>query len=110
MNVQRLKFKGSQELNVQRFKVKGLEDNIQPSNLQSATQAHLQPGTPWIWIRTEVVEEDWVAIRIADKGIGITQELSFYTLDHCQCQYEVELTLKRKDCSISCNLCCNSSR
>ena len=59
---------GSQEL-----KVEGLEDNIQSANLQ--------PATPWIQIRTEVVEEDWVAIRIADNGIGITEELSSKMFD-----------------------------
>ncbi len=72
-NVERLKVEGSQELKVERLKVKGIENNVQ--------SAKLQPATPWIRIRTEVVEEDWVAICIADNGIGITEELSSKMFD-----------------------------
>ena len=58
---------------LEELKFEGLEDNIQSVNLQ--------PATPWIRIRTEVVEDDWVVIRIADNGIGITQELSSKMFD-----------------------------
>jgi len=57
--------------------VEGSEDNVQPSNLQ--------PATPCIRIRTEVgrpgesglsrESQDWVTIRIADNGPGMTQEV-----------------------------------
>ncbi len=36
---------------------------------------------PWIRIRTEVVEGDWVAIHIADNGLGIRKELSSKLFD-----------------------------
>jgi signal transduction histidine kinase len=65
--------------------VEGSEDNVQPSNLQPATQTNLQPATPCIRIRTEVgrpgdsglsrESQDWVTIRIADNGPGMTQEV-----------------------------------
>ncbi len=58
---------------LEQLKVEGLEDNIQPINLQ--------PATPWIRIRTDVVEDNWVVIRIADNGIGITEELSSKMFD-----------------------------
>jgi PAS domain S-box-containing protein len=47
--------------------------NLQPSNLQPSNlqPSNLQPSTPCIRIRTEVVEQKWVVIRIADNGIGI---------------------------------------
>jgi hypothetical protein len=36
---------------------------------------------PWIRIRTQVVEGDWVAIHIADNGLGIRKELSSKLFD-----------------------------
>ncbi|HEY9606649.1 MAG TPA: ATP-binding protein [Allocoleopsis sp.] len=32
------------------------------------------PSSPWIRIRTEKIEGEWLAIRIANNGIGITEE------------------------------------
>jgi signal transduction histidine kinase len=62
-----------EELNVGRLKVESSEDNLQPAtqtNLQPAT-LH-QPTTPCIRIRTEVSDQNWVAIRIVDNGSGIS--------------------------------------
>lgn len=36
---------------------------------------------PWIRICTEIVDEDWVAIRIIDNGIGITKDQSCKLFD-----------------------------
>ncbi len=87
--VKRLKVKGSEDkLKVGRLKVEGSEDELNvaklkvegstPTNLQSA---NLQPATPWIRIRTEVIEGNWVAIHIADNGLGMTQEQSCKLFD-----------------------------
>ena len=35
---------------------------------------HRELTTPWIRIHTEIVAENWVLIRIADNGLGITKE------------------------------------
>jgi PAS domain S-box-containing protein len=59
-------------LKVSKLKVESWEDNPQPSNLQPS---NLQPSTPCIRIHTEVVEHKWVAIRIADNGLGIKSEV-----------------------------------
>ncbi len=50
-----------------------LEDRVQPTKLQ--------PTTPWIRIRTEVLKRDWVAIRIANNGPSITEEVSSKLFD-----------------------------
>lgn len=51
-------------------------------NLQYAKYQHsnlptfnLQPATFWIRISTEVIDENWVKISIADNGIGINKEV-----------------------------------
>ncbi len=36
---------------------------------------------PWIRIRTELLERDWVVIRIADNGLGMTKEQSCKLFD-----------------------------
>jgi two-component system, NtrC family, sensor kinase len=36
---------------------------------------------PWIRIRTQVIEKDWVAIHIADNGLGMTKEQSTKLFD-----------------------------
>lgn len=36
---------------------------------------------PWIRIRTKVIEKDWVAIHIADNGLGMTKEQSTKLFD-----------------------------
>jgi signal transduction histidine kinase len=38
-------------------------------------------GLPWIRIRTEMVEEEWVVIRISDNGLGITKDQSCKLFD-----------------------------
>jgi signal transduction histidine kinase len=38
-------------------------------------------GLPWIRIRTELVEEEWVVIRISDNGLGITKDQSCKLFD-----------------------------
>lgn len=53
-------------LKVDKLKVESWADNLQPSNLQLSTLC--------IRIHTEVVEPNWVVIRIADNGPGITAE------------------------------------
>ncbi|HEY9726516.1 MAG TPA: ATP-binding protein [Chroococcales cyanobacterium] len=39
------------------------------------------PSSPWIRIRTEQIEADWLAIRIANNGTGITEEHSSKLFD-----------------------------
>ncbi|HEY9743370.1 MAG TPA: ATP-binding protein [Coleofasciculaceae cyanobacterium] len=62
-----------EELKVERLKLEGSEDNLQPSNLQSAT--------PCIWIRTEVSGQNSVVIRIADNGSGIASTIKHQIFD-----------------------------
>jgi signal transduction histidine kinase len=62
-----------EELKVERLKLEGSEDNLQPSNLQSAT--------PCIWIRTEVSGQNSVVIRIADNGSGIGSTIKHQIFD-----------------------------
>ena len=54
-------------LKVSKLKVESWEDNHQPSNLQ--------PSTPCIRIHTEVVDQNWMVIRIADNGSGIKADV-----------------------------------
>ncbi len=91
-----------EELNVGRLKVESSEDNLQPanlqpatqtnlqpatqtnlqpSNLQPATQTNLQPATPYIRIRTEVLDNQQIAIRIADNGPGMTEQVKVRLFD-----------------------------
>ncbi|HEY9612632.1 ATP-binding protein [Allocoleopsis sp.] len=51
---------------LEEFKVERLVNNGQST--------HRELTTPWIRIHTEVVAENWVLIRIADNGLGITKE------------------------------------
>ena len=37
--------------------------------------SHLQPATSWIRIRTEVVDQNSVVVRIADNGLGIKADV-----------------------------------
>ncbi|HEY9608872.1 PAS domain S-box protein [Allocoleopsis sp.] len=73
---------GSQELNVENSKQ---SSNFQPSNLQPLTLSNLQPSTPCLRISTEVLSNGEVAIRIADNGLGMTEQVKgrifdpFYT-------------------------------
>ncbi len=60
-------------LNVSKLNVEHWEDNLQLSNLQ--------PSTPCIRIRTEVVEQKWLVIRIADNGLGIKPEVQSRIFD-----------------------------
>jgi signal transduction histidine kinase len=53
----------SEELKVRSLQVDGWEDHQQPGNLQ--------PVTPCIRIRTSVLNQNWVVIRIGDNGTGI---------------------------------------
>ncbi len=62
-----------EEVKVERLKLEGSEDNLQPSNLQSAT--------PCIWIRTEVSGQNSVVIRIADNGSGIGSTIKHQIFD-----------------------------
>ena len=62
-----------EELKVEKLKLEGSEDNLQPSNLQSAT--------PCIWIRTEVSGQNSVVIRIADNGSGIGSTIKHQIFD-----------------------------
>lgn len=65
------------ELKVERLKVEG---SNQPSNVQT-----FQPSNPTIWIRTETSQESTsnpeVVIRIADNGIGMTEEIRSRAFD-----------------------------
>lgn len=69
-----------EELNVESSQP---SSNLQTFNLQAATP--MQPVTPYIQITTEVLNNREVAIRIADNGPGITQQVKgkifdpFYT-------------------------------
>ncbi|HEY9608750.1 PAS domain S-box protein [Allocoleopsis sp.] len=73
-----------EELNVERLKGEGSKQssNLQLSNLQLS---NLQPSIPCIRISTEVLSNGEVAIRIADNGPGITEQVKgrifdpFYT-------------------------------
>ena len=65
--LEELKVQSCQELKVQGLKVEGWEDNLQP--------AKEQPATPWIRIRTEAIADRAIAVRIADNGPGMTQEV-----------------------------------
>jgi signal transduction histidine kinase len=71
-----------EELNVEMLKVEGSQPS---SNFQPATLSSLQPSTPCIRISTEVLNNDEVAIRIADNGLGMTEQVKgrifdpFYT-------------------------------
>jgi PAS domain S-box-containing protein len=56
-----------EELKVSKLKVESWEDNLQPCNLQ--------PSTRCIRIHTEVVDQNWVVIRIADNGSGIKTDV-----------------------------------
>lgn len=65
----RLNVEGSEELKVERLKV-------ERSNQSSKEQpANLQPATPKIWIRTEVIDRNRVVIKIKDNGPGMTKEV-----------------------------------
>ena len=71
------------ELNVERLKVESSEQssNFQPSNLQPATLSTLQRATPLIRIRTEVLNNQQVVIRIADNGSGMTEHVKARLFD-----------------------------
>jgi signal transduction histidine kinase len=93
LKVERLNVESSHELKVERLNVESSQpsSNLQPSNLQPstlmqpATLSSLQPSTPCIRISTEVLNNDEVAIRIADNGLGMTEQVKgrifdpFYT-------------------------------
>src|ERR671933_615503 len=51
---------------LEEFKVERLVNN--------GLSTHRDLTTPWIRIHTEIVAENWVLIRIADNGLGITKE------------------------------------
>ncbi|MCA1994210.1 MAG: HAMP domain-containing protein, partial [Coleofasciculus sp. S288] len=60
-----------EEMKVKRLQVEGSEgDNVEAweDNLQ---QAKLPPVTPCIRIRTDLFNQNWVVIRMADNGLGI---------------------------------------
>ncbi len=81
LKVGRLNVEGSEELKVARLNVKGSQKNLQPANLQPATETNLQPVTPIIRIRTEVGEGNTVIIRIADNGPGIPPQMQQQIFD-----------------------------
>ena len=61
-------FEGDAELKVNRLNVEGLtKTHLEPVNLQSAI--------PCIRIHTELVEKNWVVIRISDNGCGMSKEV-----------------------------------
>jgi signal transduction histidine kinase len=70
-----------EELNVGRLNVEGCLANLQPTNLQPATQPNLQPATPCIRISTEVLNNHQVVIRIADNGTGMTEQVKARLFD-----------------------------
>jgi signal transduction histidine kinase len=72
-----------EELNVKRLNVESGDSNVDNASisLNNRQPVNLQSATPWIRIRTQLVEGDWVTIRIADNGIGITQNLSSKLFD-----------------------------
>ena len=72
-----------EELNVERLKVESSEQssNFQPSNRQPATLSTLQRATPLIRIRTEVLNNQQVVIRIADNGSGMTEHVKARLFD-----------------------------
>jgi signal transduction histidine kinase len=72
-----------EELNVERLKVESSEQssNFQPSNRQPATLSTLQRATPMIRIRTEVLNNQQVVIRIADNGSGMTEHVKVRLFD-----------------------------
>jgi PAS domain S-box-containing protein len=59
-----------------RWKVGSFENSNQPSNVQT-----FKPSNPTIRIHTEVIEENWVVIRIADNGPGLTAEVQSRIFD-----------------------------
>ncbi len=65
-----------EELKVESWKVKRLN---QSANLQASTQ--IQPATPCIHIRTELLDKNWAVIRIADTGLGMTQDVCTQIFD-----------------------------
>ncbi|HEY9666130.1 MAG TPA: GAF domain-containing protein [Coleofasciculaceae cyanobacterium] len=69
----------SQELNVGKLNVESsTQTNLQPANLQPT---NLQPAIPCIWIRTEVVGDRKIVIRIADNGPGMTEQVKARIFD-----------------------------
>jgi signal transduction histidine kinase len=67
MNILSNAIEALEELKVSKLNVESWEDSLQPSKLP--------PSTPCIRIHTEVVEENWLIIRIADNGPGIQAEV-----------------------------------
>jgi PAS domain S-box-containing protein len=57
--------------------------NLQPSNLQLSNlqPSNLQPSTPCIRISTEVLNNREIAIRIADNGSGMTEQVTARIFD-----------------------------
>jgi signal transduction histidine kinase len=72
-----------EELTVQGWKLGNLNQhtNLQPTHLQPATRTQLISLQPHIRIRTELVNNNWIAIRIADTGTGMTQEVCTQMFD-----------------------------
>ena len=59
-----------EELKVGKLKAECLN---QSTNLQPSTQ--VQPANPYIRIRTELLDKNWIVIRITDTGAGMKQEV-----------------------------------